>query len=159
MIISDQFLKNYMTFLDIHLILLFAVDAITRKKMKIKMSHCIGSMGNAAKQVPLEERRRHPSRSFMTHNFLIRKEVINAIPFNEELLGYGHEDTLFGFELMKAMVPVEHIDNPVMHDILVTNEQFLDNTDNGIRNLVIILGKLKGDKEFIGSVTTPQCLL
>ena len=40
-----------------------------------------------------------PNQSFMTNNFMIKKEILTQIPFNESISKYGHEDTLFGYDL------------------------------------------------------------
>jgi glycosyltransferase involved in cell wall biosynthesis len=57
------------------------------------------------------ERNKNPYRSFMTNNFLIHKSILKKIKFEERIKGYGHEDTLFGYQLMKSSIPVKHIDN------------------------------------------------
>jgi len=89
----------------------------------------------------------------MSHNFLIRKDLFSEIHFHEELSGYGHEDTLFGFELLMAGKRIEHIENPVLHGALATNAEFLRKTKSGIQNLVRILTLLNEDPEFINYVT------
>jgi glycosyltransferase involved in cell wall biosynthesis len=99
------------------------------------------------------ERNRQPNRSFMTNNFMIQKEIFREIHFNDKLYGYGHEDTLLGFDLMQAGIKIGHIDNPVLHGTLVTNEEFLEKTVSGIKNLVIILNEVKPGREFIDNVS------
>ncbi len=42
-----------------------------------------------------------PYQSFTTNNFVIKKEVFKEIGFDERLRDYGHEDTLFGYELKR----------------------------------------------------------
>jgi glycosyltransferase involved in cell wall biosynthesis len=93
------------------------------------------------------------SRSFMTNNFMIRKEIFLKTHFNDKLYGYGHEDTLLGFELMKSNIRIEHINNPVLHGHLETNKEFLEKTKSGIRNLLIILNEVNEDPEFINDVS------
>lgn len=94
-----------------------------------------------------------PSRSFMTNNFVIRKNIFQQNHFSDKLYGYGHEDTLLGFELMKAGISIKHIDNPVLHGQLETNKEFLKKTISGIQNLLIILNEVNNDQEFIGNLT------
>jgi glycosyltransferase involved in cell wall biosynthesis len=101
---------------------------------------------------PAEIRNIYPERSFMTNNFLIRKNIFQKIVFNETLEGYGHEDTLFGFQLHKAGIPINHIDNPVLHGHLATNEEFLQKTRSAINNLINILLIVNNDLEFVQSV-------
>ena len=85
-----------------------------------------------------EERSSNPHLSFMTNNFMIPKSILQRIPFNENIKGYGHEDTLLGFELMKNKVPVRHIENPLLHIGLQGNQEFLDKSREGVKNLAFI---------------------
>jgi hypothetical protein len=82
-----------------------------------------------------EERCKH-SFSFKTNNFLIRKDVFITNPFNEEIKGYGHEDTLFGFELFQKGVVVNQLDNPVMNPLQDENGVFLEKTKSALNNLL-----------------------
>jgi hypothetical protein len=83
---------------------------------------------------------------------MIKKEIFDKTHFNDKLYNYGHEDTLLGFELMLAGITIEHINNPVLHGGLVTNEEFLKKTVSGIQNLLIILNEMNQRKEFIDNV-------
>lgn len=92
-------------------------------------------------------RKKQPYRSFMTNNFLIPKEVFLKYPLDENIKGYGHEDTLLGIELKKAGIPIIHIDNPLCHIGLETAEEFLEKSICGIKNLKILIqeGKITKD--------------
>lgn len=57
----------------------------------------------------------NPYRSFMTNNFLIKRDIAKTIGFNESIKNYGHEDTIFGFELENRNIEIKHINNPVLH--------------------------------------------
>ncbi|MFN0200773.1 MAG: glycosyltransferase family 2 protein [Bacteroidia bacterium] len=98
------------------------------------------------------ERNIHANHSFMTNNFLIQKEVLLAIPFNTELEGYGHEDTLLGYELQKQNISILHIDNPLRHIGLETADIFIQKTTQGIYNLQWIVKTLGNCPHFIQSV-------
>lgn len=82
------------------------------------------------------ERQKAPNDSFMTANFLISKELFENIRFDERISGYGHEDTLLGYELDKLGIKTNHIDNPVLHAGLDTATQFLEKTRESMRNLL-----------------------
>lgn len=84
---------------------------------------------------PAVVRNLHPYHSFMTNNFMVPKKILDHIPFSELINGYGHEDTLFGYELKKKGIPVLHIDNPLLHTGLQTRLEFLQKTQQGISNL------------------------
>jgi hypothetical protein len=89
--------------------------------------------------VTAEKRNRNPNKSFMTNNFCIKKKLFNQIKFNENIQGYGHEDTLFGYELKKRKILIHHINNPLVHIGLERNSVFLEKTENGLRNLKKII--------------------
>ena len=90
----------------------------------------------------------NPCHSFMTANFLVPATIIYQLPFNEELNGYGHEDTLYGFQLKKRGFAVKHIDNPVAHTGLETSEIFLKKTADSLNNLFRVYALTGFDKEF-----------
>ncbi len=77
--------------------------------------------------------------SFMSGNFMISKDAFNQIRFNEEISGYGHEDTLFGLDLKKNNIPILHINNPCIHLGLEPCFDYLAKTEQGIINLVRLL--------------------
>ncbi|MDR1346867.1 MAG: hypothetical protein LBJ63_00315, partial [Prevotellaceae bacterium] len=52
--------------------------------------------GMRREAIPAEKRGENSNLGFMTCNFLIDKSLLEKNPFNEDLTGYGHEDTLFG---------------------------------------------------------------
>jgi len=91
--------------------------------------------GKRKEEISAEIRNRNPYHSFMTNNFLIPKSIILSNPFDESILGYGHEDTLLGFELRRKNISIVHINNPLMHVGLEDAEEFLIKTENGTKNL------------------------
>jgi glycosyltransferase involved in cell wall biosynthesis len=82
------------------------------------------------------QRSKQPYHSFKTFNFLVPKDVFNIVKFDESLVGYGHEDTLFGLELKRVGITIKHIENPLIHLGLETNELFLTKTRQSIENLL-----------------------
>ncbi|MEQ8625735.1 MAG: glycosyltransferase [Vicingaceae bacterium] len=93
--------------------------------------------------------RKYPYQSFTSNNFIIKKEVFLSILFEERIKSYGHEDTLFGFELKRKAISIQHIDNPVLNGDLDSNALFLEKTRIGISNLLKILDLLEYDEQFI----------
>ena len=73
---------------------------------------------------------------FQSNNFLIPVSIIKANPFDESIMRYGHEDTLFGHQLSRTGVNILRIENPVLHDRLETNTDFLQNQTDAIKNLL-----------------------
>lgn len=97
---------------------------------------------------PATTRNEKPYNSFKTGSFLIRKSLFQEIRFDETLTTYGHEDTLLGAELRKRKAKIAHIDNPVIHIALDTNEAFLEKSKQALRNALYLVnaGKLAPDE-------------
>lgn len=96
----------------------------------------------------LSFRTKKPYHTFMTGNFMIRRDVFKNTRFHEDLAGYGYEDTLFAYELCQAGIKVYHIDNPILHNGLETSSQFLRKTRESLRNLLHIYNMLGRDQAF-----------
>ncbi len=79
-----------------------------------------------------------PYHRFMTNNFAAPKSILEKIPFEERIRQYGHEDTLFGFELKQRGIPILHLDNPVEHQGLETAVVFLEKTEKAVANLLLV---------------------
>jgi glycosyltransferase involved in cell wall biosynthesis len=109
--------------------------------------------GIKREQSTAHHRKIEPNRSFQTNNFLIQKSLLESIGFNEKITGYGHEDTLFGYELKKQNISIEHIDNPVVHLGLEPGEEFLRKTREGIKNLKRIIGINGNEKKLVKDIT------
>ncbi len=104
--------------------------------------------GIISESKPATVRNQNPNSSFMTNNFIIQKALFNSIKFDERLTEYGHEDTLFGYELKKNQLSIVHIQNPILNGALETNENFIRKTEVGIQNLVLILNFIDDDLNF-----------
>jgi hypothetical protein len=103
--------------------------------------------GIKKEQRPISVRNINVYRSFMTNNFLISKQIFERIQFDESIIKYGHEDTLFGLELKKNSIEVKHINNPVYHIGLEIASEFLRKTSESIDNLFTLMneGKIRPD--------------
>lgn len=89
------------------------------------------------------ERNSHPELGFKSNNFVILKSLFEKNPFDETLITYGHEDTLFGYQLRINGVSFQHIENPVINNNLDDNHQFLEKTKEALNNLLLISFKLQ----------------
>ena len=72
---------------------------------------------------------------FTSPNFLIPKTIFNKIRFNENIKGYGHEDTIFGIELSRLNIPYYRFNNPIIHLQIEDNLTFIQKTKESISNL------------------------
>lgn len=103
--------------------------------------------GHFREMKPAKTRNKKAYASFSGFNFLLERSVAEKIRFNEEFVKYGHEDTLFGFQLLNAGIPVLHIDNSLLHDGLEPNRIFLGKTSEGIGNLSKLYDLVKNKKQ------------
>lgn len=97
-------------------------------------------------------RNKHPHTNFSTFNVLIDASVFHKLRFYEELKHYGHEDTLFGYQLKKAGITILHVDNELVHEGLETNKDFLAKTKSSIQNLSYLYDNITDKKTFISTM-------
>lgn len=149
---SDQFVANYINNINKAPVIYGGTIYNTGDDLEPQyMLHWLH--GIKREQSKAIERNEQPNRSFKTNNFFIEKDILNKVFFNEKIKGYGHEDTLFGYELDKENVTIYHIDNPVVHLGLETSEVFLKKTREGIENLQRIMIVNGNEKRLIKDVT------
>lgn len=72
---------------------------------------------------------------FTSNNFIIKKEIIEKYPFNEQIVRYGHEDSFFQMALEKDRLFIHYINNPVIHIGLETTVRFFAKTRESMMNL------------------------
>ncbi len=108
-------------------------------------------VGKAKESFSAEQRSKNPNNSFMSCNFLIDKRIFDVVKFDERLQGYCNEDTLFGIELKKKGIIIQHIDNPLYHIGLEPADVFLSKIEDGLRNYHKINQLYNNDPVFIDS--------
>jgi glycosyltransferase involved in cell wall biosynthesis len=81
-------------------------------------------------------RQRDMYRYFLSNNFVISKSLIRQLKFDSDIKGYGYEDSVLAARLAEFEIDVKHSYNPVQHTVYETNDRFIDQTNNAIRNLV-----------------------
>lgn len=97
--------------------------------------------GRYKDQLPAAKRKAKPYLTFKTINFLIARKLFLNNALNEELQGYGHEDTLMAITLRRKGIPVYHIENPLCHLGLEDNDTFLHKTRESIQNVALLIKK------------------
>ncbi|MCK4980444.1 MAG: glycosyltransferase family 2 protein [Candidatus Delongbacteria bacterium] len=148
---GDSFVEKYMTEID-KKIQIVNGGRIYDKTIPPKNKRLRWKYGTLREGISSKSRNMHPNKSFMTNNFLISRTIMDKVKFDERISKYGHEDTLFGFELKKNNIQITHIDNPVINGDLETNEEFIKKTEEGLLNLMEIVKFLNFDKAFINDV-------
>jgi hypothetical protein len=94
-------------------------------------------------------RNQRPYKSFTSFNAVFSKSIFDSVKFDESFSTYGNEDTFFGYQLRNANIPVVHINNPLYHEGLDTNHDYLNKVETSIDNLITLLHTKKIDKDFI----------
>ncbi len=148
-IVNDLFVENYLKIITDEKVIIGGIKSCEKPVdkeyiLRWKYSKIRESYPSAIRQL-------YPYKSFIAKNFLIPKSVFKNIQFDENLTGYGHEDTLFGLILKQMNVPIIHIDNAVIHSNLENNKRFITKTEEGIANLLSLYSSRKNDIEFIKS--------
>ncbi len=105
--------------------------------------------GRKVESKPSKIRSKNSYKSFITKNVIIPKDILQQISFHESITGYGHEDTLMGYDLKKAKVKIIHIDNGVVNEDLDTNEEFLYKSREAVKSLFKVLDIVNGNVDFI----------
>lgn len=141
-IIKADFVKTYLDNLTVQNIVVgghvYQKAAPLNKK---KYLHWL--YGSKIESKTAQERAKQPYASFMTSNFACNKAIFNQLKFDEQIKGYGHEDTLFGFAAKEKNIPIQHIENAVQHDGIDEVEVFLSKQKNAVQNLKQLYQNLK----------------
>lgn len=98
----------------------------------------------AEQQHTADKRRESPYRDFHTANFMIRRTLMLAHPFDNRFRHYGYEDVLFGKEMEQQGIAIHHIDNPLSFEIFESNADFLSKSEEGLRTLYLFREELRG---------------
>lgn len=128
------FISNYIENIDHEVVYGGRKHHVNRPKDKSTILRW--KYGKKKEDLDLTTRKKSPYISFRSNNFLVKKSILNEIRFNEQFSTYGHEDTQLAYDLKKKKVEIIHIDNPVFHEGLESNKDFLNKTEIGIKNLI-----------------------
>ena len=145
---NPDFLQNYLHCLPADVIV---GGTIYRQEPPEKDKLLRWHYGKQREEIPAEIRNQNPNSAFSTCNFLISKKILNDIHFDESLTGYGHEDTLLGLQLEEKGIIIQHINNPLIHNVSVNNDHYLRQLDNACKNLLLISSRIKNTRNFINS--------
>ncbi|MDA3820115.1 MAG: glycosyltransferase family 2 protein, partial [Candidatus Delongbacteria bacterium] len=153
LIYNDDFLSNYIRAVKSYPNNVICGGRVYENETPSRDKMLRWKYGIKRESKPVDIRAQHPSASFMTNNFVISKENFEAVKFDERLDEYGHEDTLFGYELKKNGIEIIHIDNPILNGDIESNVAFLRNTEKAINNLTYLLKYSNYDSDLINDVT------
>ena len=89
-------------------------------------------------------RQQNPYKEFHTVNFLVERDIMLRIPFDEEFKDYGYEDVLFGKQLKEAGITIHHMANPVIMIHFDENPVTVDKVEESLRTLHKFKDELSG---------------
>ena len=133
--INDNFLKKYVEFKDKSEVIVGGVSYADFDNLE-KDKLLRWKYGKNREERKAHFRNQRPYTSFSACNMLISRNVSQKIRFTESLTKYGHEDTLYGFELEFHSLTVMHIDNPIIHLGIDETSVFLEKTELALINLL-----------------------
>lgn len=136
-IISTNYLLNYRTLLNKN-IQVICGGSIYSEKLPSSQQVLRWKYGRLRESKPAKVRSLSSYSSFMTSNFMIKKTLFEEIQFDERIVLYGHEDTLFGIDLEENNISIKHIDNPVQNDDVDSNDVFIKKTELALMSLTQI---------------------
>ncbi|MES2837307.1 MAG: glycosyltransferase [Bacteroidota bacterium] len=131
---NTDFIKNYIPYFNNNKVV-YGGRCYKNQTPKEKKEILRWKYGIKRETISAEQRKTNTYLYFLTNNFLCSKNTFNSVQFNENLVGYGHEDTLFAQELKKKNIEILHVENALTHVGLETTELFLSKTKEGISNL------------------------
>lgn len=83
----------------------------------------------------VNQRNKSIYKSVLFNNTLIKLHTFKKIGFEKSLIKYGHEDTLFAYQLSNIKAKVKHIDNPILHGDVDLNIVYIEKTKKALNNL------------------------
>ncbi|MFL1011275.1 glycosyltransferase family 2 protein [Flavisericum labens] len=95
------------------------------------------------------QRNKNKYKCTLFNNTLVKKVLFEKIGFEKKITEYGHEDTIFAYELSLRKARILHIDNPVLHGDVDYNETYFIKTKKGLQNLNYIYKAQLVDPSFI----------
>jgi glycosyltransferase involved in cell wall biosynthesis len=132
-IISDRFISDYLQAANPFTVFIGGtVYQPPPPKIKYRLHWRYGSQ---REQRPAHVRQQQPYNQLQVNNLFVSRALYLANPMPEIIQTYGHEDTLWGQQLEKAKIMVQHVDNPVLHAGLEPVTTFLLKTEQAVNNL------------------------
>lgn len=136
-IIRSDFIASYITYPEYKVVIGGRIYAPRPPALPQLYLHW--AVGTQKEVLSSFQRSANPYQSLMFNNILIEKTTFQSIRLDESIKGYGHEDSLFGYILKKKNISILHIDNPVEHESLDTNYEFLAKSREAVRNLAYLV--------------------
>lgn len=147
LIISSNYIKNYLNSIEEGFEVVYG-GRVHPKKCPAGNKKLRWKYGLFIEDKLVINRQKKPYQSLIFNNTLIKKKCFSSVKFDSILDTYGHDDTLFSFELMKLKTTIKHIENPIEHNDIDTNLIFINKTKNALKNLSFLYQSNQIDKSY-----------
>ena len=122
-------------------------DAETQKRLQYNLRYAfeLASPQNSDHLL----RQANPYGDFHTSNFIVKRNILLSLPFDERFTHYGYEDVLWGKVLKDNHICIKHINNPLGYQHFIGNMSFILKTEESLRTLYLFRTELKGYSKVI----------
>ena len=148
LITNSNFVKNYLDNISPNTDIMyggrFHPKFVKNKNQKLRWKY-----GKYIEDKSVKKRVKNKYKTLIFNNALITKVCFNSILFDSSITKYGHEDTLFAYQALLQKLNVLHIDNPILHGDIDSNNVFIEKTEKGIENLLSLYNSKKINADFV----------
>ncbi|MBK86237.1 MAG: glycosyl transferase [Flavobacteriaceae bacterium] len=145
---SNDFIKNYIQAIDTNSEVIYG--GLQYNKKIPEHNRILRWKYGQKREVKSKKKREVNSYlNLLSCNFLILKNIIKYVPFNEMIPKEANEDTLFSYQLKLKKINVVHIDNPVKHTDLEPSNKFIEKSLLYSKYSLFFVEKKLMDKEYI----------
>ena len=142
-IVGNDFILNYVACKHYKVVLggyVLKPDNVNEVKGNLRYRYELSCL----KKNNVSNRQLSPYKAFRTCNFMIERNLMLKLRFDERITRYGYEDVLFGKQLQAEGVQVLHIDNVVALHKFDTNAVFLRKTNEAMHTLHEMADAMRG---------------
>ena len=136
-LVSERFITNYLRAANSLTVFVGGTVYQTQPPATIYRLHW--RYGSQREQRPVNIRQQQPYKQLQVNNLFVSRALYLANPMPEIFRTYGHEDTRWGQQLAKAKIPVQHLNNPVVHAGLEPISTYLRKTEQAVNNMVELI--------------------
>jgi glycosyltransferase involved in cell wall biosynthesis len=146
-VLNPNYIKNYLNAIDSSEIIYGGrvhPKTITSIKQKLRWKY-----GRTVEDKTASQRNSQEYKTLMFNNTLIKKACFTPIQFDPKLKKYGHEDTLFAYQLSLSKHRIKHLDNAVEHGNIEESPIFISKVKNSLSNLLLLDNEHKIAPSFV----------
>ena len=145
--INNHFVSNYINSLSESESIIYG-GILYQEEIPNKIQLLRWVYGKKREALSVKKRKENRYLSFLTLNFIIRKNVFETVLFNEDIPNLRNEDTLFSYNLRQEKTTINHIENPVYHLGLESSKIFLSKSKESLDALNLFLKEKLIDVEY-----------